>query len=629
MTRPRLLPPPVATAAMHDRRHPGRPLLAAAALVAIAFLAHGSGVWNGWIWDDDDYVTANMLLRSPGGLARIWLDPAATPQYYPLVHTMFWCEHAVWGLWPAGYHTVNVALHAISAVVLWHVLEKLCVPWSWLGAALFAVHPVAVESVAWVTERKNTLSLCLGLLAARQWLEYRFGPGPVAADECAAVECREPSRLFSAFGLFVLALLAKTVVVTLVGGLAVIVWWKRGRLGRRDVLALAPLAVAGIPLAGVTAWLEKAHVGAGDLDLGLSAADRVVLAGRAIWFYAAKILWPHPLAFFYPRWTIDASAAWQWIFPATATALLVATVLGSCRLGRGPAAVALLFCGLLFPALGFFDVYPFKFSFVADHFQYHALVAATAALAATAGMLAGRFPPLRLLVMGWAGCVIAGCCGLTAAHTGVFRDVFTLYGDVLAHDPQNYCATHNLGNALVQRGDVADGERLLLRAVTLAAFPDQQSSSLAALAFLHVSQRRFDQALDEARRAVAVRRQPMATAALALALAAAGRLDEAAAVVATATPEERRLAPLQRARGEIGRILMHRGDLARAEAYAADLDADVAVAVKGRVLRAAGCDPRPTGAVCPGRGTARRGGAVGPRLGRSDAADLRGAVCPP
>ena len=577
---------------MHDRRHPDRcsserPLLAAAALVALALVAHGSGVWNGWIWDDDDYVTTNMLLRSPSGLARIWLDPAATPQYYPLVHTTFWCEHAIWGLWAAGYHAVNIALHAISGLVLWRLLEKLGVSWPWLGAALFVVHPVAVESVAWVTERKNTLSLCLGLLAARQWLEYRFGPGPVTAEERPAAECREQWRLAVAFGLFALALLAKTVVVTLIGALAVIVWWKRGRLGRRDLLALAPLAAAGVPLAGVTAWLEKAHVGGGQLDLGLSAADRIVLAGRAIWFYAAKVFWPHPLVFFYPRWTIDAAAAWQWIFPAAAAAVLVATVVLSGRLGRGPAAVAMLFCGLLFPALGFFDVYPFKFSFVADHFQYHALTAATAGLAAIGGIVAARFPTLRPLVVGMAGSVLAGSSCLAISHTGVFRDVFTLYGDVLAHDPESYCATHNLGNALVQQGDVADGERQLERAVSLAVFPDQQSSSLAALAFLHVSQRRFDEALDEARRAVAAQREPMATAALALALVGAGQLDEAVSFVAAATPDERRLAPLQRARGEIGRILMERGDLAGAEAYAADLDADVALAGKGRVLRAA------------------------------------------
>jgi len=577
---------------MHDRLHPdrrssNRPLLAAAALVVLALVAHGSGVWNGWIWDDDDYVTANVLLRSPGGLARIWLDPAATPQYYPLVHTTFWCEHAIWGLWAAGYHAVNIALHAISAVFLWRLLEKLGVPWPWLGAALFAVHPVAVESVAWVTERKNTLSLCLGLLAARQWLDYRFGPGPVTAEARPAAECRDPWRLAVAFGLFALALLAKTVVVTLIGALAVIVWWQRGRLGRRDLLALAPLAAAGLPLAGVTAWLEKAHVGGGQLDLGLSAADRVVLAGRAIWFYGLKVLWPHPLVFFYPRWTIDASAAWQWIFPIGMATVLVATVILSGRSGRGPAAVAMLFCGLLFPALGFFDVYPFKFSFVADHFQYHALTAAATGLAALAGIFANRFPLLRPLVIGIAGCMLAGCSYVAVSHTGVFRDVFTLYGDVLAHDPESYCATHNLGNALVQRGDVLDGERLLERAATLAAFPDQRSSSLAALAFLHVSQRRFDEALDEARGACAARRQPMATAAFALALAGAGQVEEAASVIAAATPEEQRLAPLQRARGEIGRIFMERGDLAAAEAYAADLDADVAVAVKGRVLRAA------------------------------------------
>src|ERR1700733_6098595 len=115
----------------------------------------------GFIWDDDAHVVENPTVQSRDGLSRIWLDRRANHQYYPLVYSTFWVEYRLWGLNPAGYHLVNVAIHAATTVLLWRLLVALDVPGAWLAAAVFGGHPVHVESVAWITELKNVLSgLC-------------------------------------------------------------------------------------------------------------------------------------------------------------------------------------------------------------------------------------------------------------------------------------------------------------------------------------------------------------------------------------------------------------------------------------------------------------------------------------
>ena len=143
-------------------------------LLLLTCLAYIPALSAEFIWDDDDYVTANPVLQEGGrGLVRIWTEPTSLPQWYPLVHTTFWLEAQLWGMSPAGYHIVNVLLHGLSAWVLLIVLRRLEVPGALLAAAVFAVHPVHVESVAWVTERKNVLSLLFALLAVRAWLVWR------------------------------------------------------------------------------------------------------------------------------------------------------------------------------------------------------------------------------------------------------------------------------------------------------------------------------------------------------------------------------------------------------------------------------------------------------------------------
>jgi tetratricopeptide (TPR) repeat protein len=418
----------------------------AASLAAAAVFVYARTFAAGFIWDDDFYVWNNPTLKTLGGIFDIWFRPLSIPQYYPLVHTTYWLEYRLWGDHPAGYHVVNVLLHAGNAVLLWFVLRRLDVPAAWLGALLFAVHPVGVESVAWVTERKNTLSLCLALGSLLAWLEFRN-------------EGTRPWRWYAlSIALFAASLLAKTVTVSLIGVLLVLTWWKTGRITLRDLRLAAPYLAAGLPLAVATVWLEKHHVGAGNVDWGLSPFDRIVLAGRAVCFYASKLVWPHPLTFFYDRWQIDARQAWQWAFPAAVAAVLVGLVAVSGRIGRGPAAAAMLYCGLLFPALGFFDVYPFKFSYVADHFQYHAATAGLAALAGLAGWVMQRssWSPGVLHATAIAVCGILAA--VTLRQTGIYHDLETLCRDTLAKTPSSWAARNILGPYFTEAGRYADAE---------------------------------------------------------------------------------------------------------------------------------------------------------------------------
>ena len=224
----------------------------------------------------------------------------------------------------------------------------------WLAALLFALHPVAVESVAWIAEQKNTLSAVLYFCAVLAYLRFD--------------NRRRGAAYALATGLFLAALLTKTVTASLPAALLVVFWWRRGRLGwRRDVLPLLPWFAAGIAAGWVTARFEYTRIGAQGADFALSVAQRCLLAGRVFWFYLGKLLWPADLIFIYPRWTVDAAQVWQWLFPFGALALLLVLWRGR---RRGPLAAVLFFAGTLFPALGFVNVFPFLFSFVADHFQY-------------------------------------------------------------------------------------------------------------------------------------------------------------------------------------------------------------------------------------------------------------------
>ena len=423
----------------------------AAGFVLAAVLAYLPALGAQYIWDDEAYVTGNETLRTMGGILRIWFDRWATPQYYPVVHTSFWLEYRLWGLWAAGYHAVNVLIHAANGVLFYLLLRRLTVPGALLAAALFTLHPVHVESVAWITERKNVLSGFFYLAAMLACLRFRpLGGAPVPPLSSVRRE------YLVALALFAAALLSKSVTSSLPAAFLVLVWWKEGRLTPRDVRLFVPFFVLGAVAGANTAWLEKTRVGAYGAEWALSAADRVLIAGRAVWFYLSKLVWPHPLIFIYPRWTIDARSLAQWSFPIAAIVVLALLFVFRRRLGRGPLAAALFFGGTLVPALGFFDVYPMRYSFVADHFQYLASLGPLTLLAALGVRLVSSRPDAARVARGAAALWLVVLGLITFQQTTHYRDYETLWRATLARNPACWMCHNNLGLLYEKTGRLGD-----------------------------------------------------------------------------------------------------------------------------------------------------------------------------
>lgn len=427
------------------------PLGAVFALIFVATLAaYFPALTGDFLWDDMGHVT-NPELQSWRGLWRIWFEVGTTQQYYPLLHSAFWLEHRLWGDATTGYHLINILQHAAAATLFGVLLRRLLdrkafhsgsvatghergrYPGAeWFAAGLFLLHPVCVESVAWICEQKNTLSLLFYLGAALAYLRFDGA--------------RSPRRYALASLLFACALLTKTVTASLPAALLVVFWWQRGRLEwRRDVVPLLPWFAMGAGSGLFTAHFERVLIGAQGADFNLGAMDRLVLAGRVFWFYLGKLVCPIDLVFVYPRWHIDATVWWQWLFPVAALGLLAGLTWWS-RRTRGPLAAALLFGGSLFPVLGFVNVYPFIFSYVADHFQYLASLAVFALTGAGLSLLprsAGRI----------SAAVLAAIFGILSWNqASAYRDDVTLYEATLRKNPDAWLAHHNLATILVGEG---------------------------------------------------------------------------------------------------------------------------------------------------------------------------------
>jgi protein O-mannosyl-transferase len=422
--------------------HPS-PWWTAALIVGLTLLCYWPALRGALLWDDDGHVTKPEL-RSLAGLGQIWFNIHATQQYYPLLHSAFWLEHALWGDETLGYHLVNVAEHALAACLLVLVLRRLRVPGATLAGVVFAVHPVCVESVAWISEQKNTFSLVLYLFAALAYLDFDRDPQGHTGTR---------SYRLATF-LFILALLTKTVTATLPAALLVIFWWQRGKLSwHRDVRPLVPWFVVALASGLFTAWVERTVIGAEGAAFSLTLWQRFLLAGRVVWFYAGKLLWPANLTFVYPRWDVSSSAS-GWTICMIAAVGLTALLWAFRRRSRAPLAAWLFYVGSLFPALGFFNVYPFIFSYVADHFQYLASMGIIAACAAGATLLLRRARPAgRAAGLAVVSGVVAVLCLLSNAQSQTYVDEPSLYTATLERNPGCWMAHNNLGLWYENHGD--------------------------------------------------------------------------------------------------------------------------------------------------------------------------------
>jgi len=434
---------------------------------------------GGLLWDDDAHVT-RLDLQSLRGLWQIWFQLGATQQYYPVLHSAFWVEHRLWGDATVGYHLVNVLLHVAAACLFALILRQLSIKGAWIGALLFALHPVNVESVAWISEQKNTLSTVFYLSAMLAYLRHDEEARGESRRQAVAKERRHEGashislftrHYFLALALFIAAMLSKSVTVTLPAALLVVIWWRRGKLSwKNDVLLLAPWIALGMAMGLLTAWVERRFIGAEGADFTLSLLERCLLAGRVVWFYLSKLLWPANLMFIYPRWEVSATIWWQYLYPAGVLGLIGAAWMIRSRT-RGPLAALLFFVGSLFPALGFFNAYPFIYSFVADHFQYLASL--------------GLFALAAAFCWKWQSAVaIAAICilgPLTWLECRIYRDSETLYRTTLARNPGCWMACNNLGLIVQGKGRLSEASALYQQALRIKPDYHQAHSNLGTV----------------------------------------------------------------------------------------------------------------------------------------------------
>ena len=408
-------------------------VLALGLLTGVCYLP--ATLWGGLIWDDFIW-SQSRAVREWSGLSTIWSWPSRIEaHYWPLTYTTFWLEHKIWGLAPAGYHVVNVLLHLLNSLLVWRLLLRLAVPGAWVAAAVFAAHPLHVESVAWIIERKDVLSGLFYLTAVLVWLRF--------------LEQRRPWRYGLALLLFAAGLLSKSIVVTLPAALLILQWWKDGRITLRDLQRVAPFFLVALLITAVDLYsYASRHV-----SLDYSLPERMLIAARALWFYAGKLAWPTDLAVIYPRWDVSLGDPWAWLYLAGATALAATLWFIRHRVGRGPLAGALFFSVTLSPVLGFVYHDYMEYSFVADRFQYLAGIGVIAVLIGTAVHGASRLSGgLKLGATGLTAVLLALLGTTTWRQAGIYRDEVTFFSHIVSLNPEARNAHYNLSNALTKAG---------------------------------------------------------------------------------------------------------------------------------------------------------------------------------
>ncbi len=455
-------------------------------LVAVSYYP---AVLGGFVWDDRAFTEAAPV-REPSGLRHIWFSPSEIQgegHYWPLTYTTFWLDHRLWGFAPAGFHAVNLLLHFANVLLLWRLLLRMAVPGAWMIAALFAVHPVHVEAVAWVIGRKDLLAMLFYLSAGRAWLRFLDEPHPSRQYTCYGL----------ALALFAAGLLCKSIGVTLPVALLICQWWRHGHVTWVDLRRVAPFFAVGLGIAAadlsyyredVAAWITR-----------YSPVERVLLAAHALWFYLGKLLWPTGLAVIYPHWEVTVADPLALGYVAAAVAVAAALWFLRHRIGRGPLAGVLFFAVTLSPVLGFVNYGYMQFSFVADRYQY---LAGIGPLAVIVGAAAWGLTKLPEIVGKVALCLVLGVLVLLGTlswrQAGIYRDEITFFNHVISYNPTAWNAHLNLGKALFESGRREEGLAAIRTELTLR--PDSFKAHYSAgLMFLHLD--RLDESEKHMRRA--------------------------------------------------------------------------------------------------------------------------------
>ncbi len=438
---------------------PDATLWQAVVLVAVTVFVYFPVTSAGFIWNDDD-LTAILKLIDQGGLSAVWLSSEAF-NYWPMTWTSYWIEHQLFGTdpatglpFPTSYHIVNVLLHAISSLLLWRVLTRLQVPAAWLVAAVFAVHPVNVESVAWITQRKNVLALFFYLVALGQFLDFE--------------QTHHPRRYLASVLAFLLAMLSKGAVVAMPLVLLLLAWWRRGRITRTDLIRSVPFLVVAVVMSTVEIWFQQVRAIGDETIRDASLAERIMATGPIAWFYLQKTLLPLELAFVYPLWQFQPTQASLWI-PLAAGIALLAVLMWATRRGldRAPLAAVLYTLLSLAPVLGLVNIYYFRYSLVADHYQYIAMPGILTLIIGTAAHFARKRQVDPLLLQAASIGLVTVLAGLTWQQASIYQSPQRLWQDTLDKNPGCWLAHNQLANQIGSASKVDDARQHYLTALEL------------------------------------------------------------------------------------------------------------------------------------------------------------------
>ena len=430
--------------------------LGVAAIVLAVFWVYSPSIAGGWLWDDDWYITQQPLVRNLGGLGKFWFAPGSWTEYYPLHETLIWIEWHLFGAATPGYHLVTITLHALNALLVWRLLERLGMGKAWLGGFLYAVHPVAVDSVAWIAETKNTLSTLPCLLAMIAWVDYEND--------------RKPRDYTLALLYFTAAMLCKIAVVPLPVVFLLYAWWKRHRVGARDLAAVAPFLLIAIVLTAIDLGASEVYShkpgNTPDSLPQLDLVSRIALSGQSIGVYFAHIVWPVGLLPNYPQWTIGTPSPLAFIPCLVVAAVFV--VLWLRRASWGASAILGLGAFVLFlaPFTGLMVPSYMAFTWVMDHFLYLAMISPIALFVAALDSIDNRVPAQWHIAVTGVATLVATLLAFEAhSYAGAFADEATLWGYTVEHNPGDWLAQDNVGKALLlqnQPEDAANHFRIAL-----------------------------------------------------------------------------------------------------------------------------------------------------------------------